>query len=416
MKKNYTAITIIICLILISSLVYGVYTLYLSNSVNPSTTPSAVPSLSPSISPSLSPTFSPQTSPTQSPSPTISQSPSTTPTSSTQPTITPSPTNSPIVTPEPTTTPEPNINTTITIEDLNGNQTLTLPFNRIACLNGGLAEIICALGGENKIVARTGDVIFPTTLLDLPSVGEKPTSVTNVEGLLSLEIDLVVSSSALSDDIISLIQSAGIPVIIDNTSNNDRVNKIVTNFGLILGNPEKAAQIVNNTQYYTNLVQQRLENLSEEEKTTFYYEFSRIWYTMTGKTNMGKVLESCGGKNIATNSSLSYTTLSAEIVAESNPDVIIYSLSGSTNFDDYKAIHDEIMSRSILQDVTAIKEGRVHIFYYYLGAGIRYPIGELYFAKWFYPDLFTDIDPGAIHAQLIEQYYGLDLEGTYVYP
>jgi iron complex transport system substrate-binding protein len=328
----------------------------------------------------------------------------------------PTPTATPTPTPTATPSPTPIQNVTVTITDLKGNQTVTLPVHRIGCLNGGLAEVICALGGEDKIIARTDDVVFPTSLLDKPSVGVNAAADINLEALLSLNPDLVVSSSAFSADSIAIIQAAGIPVLIENTASVDRVNTIVTNFGLILDTPEKAAEIVNNTQYYTALVQQRIANLTASEKTTFYYEFSRTWYSMTSRTNMGTVLASCGGMNIATNASVSYTSLSPEYVAEANPDVIIYSLSGTTNLTDYQTIHDELLSRTVLQEVNAIKDERVHVFYYYLGAGIRYPVGELYFAKWFYPDLFTDIDPTAIHVQLIQDYFGVPLEGTYAYP
>jgi iron complex transport system substrate-binding protein len=296
---------------------------------------------------------------------------------------------------------------------MKGNQTIKTPVNRIVCLNGGLAEVICALGGADKIVARTDDVVFPTSLLGLPSMGTNAATTTNLEAILSLNPDLVVSNSALSADVIATIKSGDIPVIIENTADPARVNTIVTNFGKILNNPAKAAEIVNNTQYYTDLIQQRLQSVSD--KTTFYYEFSKIWYSMTNKTVMGSVLFSCGGQNIATNVSVSYTTLSPEYVAESNPDVILYSLSGTTNLTDYKTAYDNLIGRSVLQDVSAIKDGRVHVFYYYLAAGIRYPVGELYFAKWFYPTLFADIDPDAVHAQLIQQYFGLSLTGTYTY-
>jgi iron complex transport system substrate-binding protein len=296
---------------------------------------------------------------------------------------------------------------------MKGNQTITTPVNRIVCLNGGLAEVICALGGADKIVARTDDVVFPTSLLGLPSMGTNAATTTNLEAILSLNPDLVVSSSALSADAIATIKSGDIPVIIENTADPARVNTIVTNFGKILNNPTKAAMIVNNTQYYTDLIQQRLQSVSD--KTTFYYEFSKIWYSMTNKTIMGSVLYACGGQNIATNVSVSYTTLSPEYVAESNPDVILYSLSGTTNITDYKAAYDNLMGRSVLQELSAIKEGRVHVFYYYMAAGIRYPVGELYFAKWFYPALFADINPDTVHAQLIQQYFGVSLTGTYAY-
>ena len=314
------------------------------------------------------------------------------------------------------TEPEPEPETITFVDGDDTEVTLTLPVTRIGCLNGGLAEVICALGGEDKIVARTDDVAFPTSLLDKPSVGINAASAINLEVLMSLNPDLVVASSALDDETIETIRNFGVPVIIESTSNIDRLETIVTIFGQILDEPAKAEQILSNNQYYSGIVQERLQSLSDKQRTTFYYEFRRIWYSMTNQTNMGQILESCGGENIASNSSVRYATLSAEFVIEQNPEVIIYSLSGTTNLTDYQTARNELLNRSVLQDVTAIKENRVYVFYYYLGAGIRYPVGELYFAKWFYPDLFIDINPNAVHEQLIHEYFGESLEGTYAYP
>lgn len=43
-------------------------------------------------------------------------------------------------------------------------------------------------------------------------------------------------------------------------------------------------------------------------------------------------------------------------------------------------------------------------------------MGVVYFAKWFHPDLFEDINPEAIHSELLQEFYGYELEGTWVYP
>jgi len=395
MDRTVAALAVVISAIIIITAVYGISTF--PSSPSPTSSPTPAPSTSP---PTDTPVTSTMPSATESPS-------EPTPTSTL--TQTNSPAVAPTIMPFPTPVPIQNI----TITDMKGNQTVKTPVNRIVCLNGGLAEVICALGGADKIVARTDDVVFPTSLLGLPSMGTNAATTTNLEAILSLNPALVVSSSALSADAIATIKSGDIPVIIENTADPARVNNIVTNFGKILNNPTKAAEIVNNTQYYTNLIQQRLQSV--RDKTTFYYEFSKIWYSMTTKTVMGSVLFSCGGQNIATNVSVSYTTLSPEYVAESNPDVILYSLSGTTNLTDYKAAYANLIGRSVLHDVSAIKDGRVHVFYYYLAAGIRYPVGELYFAKWFYPTLFADINPDAVHAQLIQQYFGVSLTGTYAY-
>ncbi len=48
--------------------------------------------------------------------------------------------------------------------------------------------------------------------------------------------------------------------------------------------------------------------------------------------------------------------------------------------------------------------------------GVRSIIGELYLAKWFHPDHFEDIDPEEVHEELVQQFFGQELEGVYVYP
>jgi iron complex transport system substrate-binding protein len=41
----------------------------------------------------------------------------------------------------------------------------------------------------------------------------------------------------------------------------------------------------------------------------------------------------------------------------------------------------------------------------------------LYYAKWLHPDLFQDIDPRAVHGELLQKYLNMDIEDIYqVYP
>jgi iron complex transport system substrate-binding protein len=74
------------------------------------------------------------------------------------------------------------------------------------------------------------------------------------------------------------------------------------------------------------------------------------------------------------------------------------------------------MSRPELQNLKAVKEGRVYVLSGTMATGVRSAIGELYLAKWFYPELFEDMDPGAEHEKLIQKFYNMELEGEYAYP
>jgi iron complex transport system substrate-binding protein len=221
----------------------------------------------------------------------------------------------------------------------------------------------------------------------------------------------------ITDEIRAAIETAGVPVIVETTSDIPRVNTIVTYFGQLLENPVKATQLVGNIEYYTDLIEQRVANanMTLDTKTTFYVELTNAWRGMANGSVQDGLLVTCGGVNIIANSSVTSPTVGAEFVVEANPDVIIKLLSGTTNLTDYQTVYNEIISRPALQDVNAVKSGRVYVCYWYLTTGELYFVGELYFAKWLNPDLFADIDPGAIHAQMVQDYFGIDLAGTWVY-
>jgi len=48
---------------------------------------------------------------------------------------------------------------------------------------------------------------------------------------------------------------------------------------------------------------------------------------------------------------------------------------------------------------------------------VRSIIAELYLAKWFHPELFKDVDPEAVHRDLVKNFYDIELDGdAYIYP
>jgi iron complex transport system substrate-binding protein len=93
------------------------------------------------------------------------------------------------------------------------------------------------------------------------------------------------------------------------------------------------------------------------------------------------------------------------------------SKTNNTQFDETKM---EIMNRSELQDIAAIRDDRVYIIAYSISYGSKHFIGIAYLAKWFYPDLFEDLDPQAIHQEYLTRFQGLDYDldkyGVFVYP
>ena len=309
--------------------------------------------------------------------------------------------------------------TSVTITDYTDtNVTVQLPVQRIACFSSGLAEVLCALDGGDKIIARMDSAVFPPELKDATSFGSSSRNI-NLESLLSMEPDLVIAGTYFPDESRQTLEEAGVPVIVETSGDIIRLETtIITYFGQILQNSEKATQILEDIQYYNDLVDDRIANanLTTEEKTKFYVELTSAWRAMSEGSVQDMLLVECGGENIVeSNSSTTSPTVSPEIVTEGSPDVIIKLHSGSWNLTDFQTKYDEITSRPELKETSAVKSNRVYVCYWYLTTGELYPVGKLYFATWLWPELFADINPSEIHAQLVDDYFGIELTGTWVY-
>ncbi|MCW4000282.1 MAG: ABC transporter substrate-binding protein [Candidatus Bathyarchaeota archaeon] len=320
--------------------------------------------------------------------------------------------------PLPITTPEPT--GPVTVVDANGAKvTVQRPVNRIVCLTS--VEIVYALGAGSKIVGIAGmlttDVkdVLPSWILNLPAVGDKDTSP-NIEVILELKPDLILASQRLTDENRKRFEDAGIAVIED-TSTGTRRNEYFTNLGLILSKEARASEIISYEQYYWNLVEQRVANLPRSQKPLVCFEWYMPWFSTGPGGSYTLLIETAGGINLGENASVSSPQLSSEFVMEKNPDYVIRMLdvtSGET-YSAFQNLYSSVTSRTGMSNLNAVKNNNVYVIKSTLLVE-RDVIGLLYFAKWFHPDLFTDIDPAAVHSEMVQKYYGSTVSSVYLYP
>jgi iron complex transport system substrate-binding protein len=320
----------------------------------------------------------------------------------------------------PDTSPTPNPTDPVTVDDATGAQiTIQRPVERIVCLTS--AENVYALGGGDKIVAISGmlttDVkeVLPESILALPVVGETDVAP-NVEKIIELDPDVILASQRLTDENRNMFEAAGIAVIEDSSTGDRRISYI-TNLGLILNAEEKADEILSYEAHYWQLVQDRVGDLPRSEKPTVFFEWYMDWFSTGPNGSYSKLIEAAGGINIGENATVESPQLSSEFVIEQNPDIIIRMLdytSGET-LEDFQNLHTDIVSRSGMSSLKAVQNNEVYVIKSPLLVE-RDVVGLLYFAKWFHPDLFADIDPAAVHAEMIQKYFGATVSGVYLYP
>jgi len=90
------------------------------------------------------------------------------------------------------------------------------------------------------------------------------------------------------------------------------------------------------------------------------------------------------------------------------------------NFNLTKMGYNEIMMIPGIGSVPAAMNNRIHIMQGDISGGLADVVGLAYYAEWFHPDLFENVDAQAIHQEYIDEFCGIDFDvaehGVFIYP
>jgi ABC-type Fe3+-hydroxamate transport system, periplasmic component len=290
------------------------------------------------------------------------------------------------------------------------------------------------MGVQSLIVGRTSDATSPPSILNVTVVGDNA-YYPNVEAILQLKPDLILSDSALTYNTgpYQQLQNTGIPIYIADSTAPQPANptkmtpdqlyktptvidytcSLMQNLTAVVGHQQQATAYINWAQSYNKLVKDRIAALTPDQQVPVFLD----WYSYPYYTFVNIGIYQAGGTNIAENQTIYSPQLSPEFVVAQNPSVIIeLILSPTHNINDFIAAKNAILSRPELQGVDAVKNGRVYVCDFNARGGVRSIIGYLYWAKWIQPSLFPDIDPATVNQQLNQQFFGTPMAGTYCYP
>ena len=306
---------------------------------------------------------------------------------------------------------------TSSVVDFTGKEVnLSLPIHSIISLSNMATEIICALDGSERLIGRPNSA-FPSYVEQVEIVGENSRSP-DLERIVELDPDLLIADGMLSDENRKEIEDAGIPVIIDKFTDPSRAIIVTEYLGTILDKEQKAQMIVEWVKKYEDLIDERIADINADEKTRVFVEWNSPYRAASTSSGYNNYIKKAGGLNIVSNGSVQYSTIDPEWLIEQDPDVIIKLASSTKEYteDDLQKEHNEILERSELSSLKAIKGGRTYVISGIIVGGIRSVIGELYFAKWLYPEEFKDINPESIHEEMLKEFFAQDTMNSYAYP
>lgn len=316
----------------------------------------------------------------------------------------------------------------VQITDATGRDlTIKTPVERIAILDRGPAEILSGFGVLDKLVgiheSLKNDPLYP-------QVQGKPVVATwsevNFEALAQAQPNVVLTSSegghgAITDD--EHLSDFDIVDIKTNLRDPRTMSEEITALGKVFGQEAKAQQMVDFYDKYTKLITDRVKDIPDSQRPRVFLQTHPGLLNTGGKDSAWyQQIVLAGGINISESLS-GLPEVDGEWVAKQNPDIIIVegselgfaATSGEST--DAPQLRDEVMTAGGVKDTNAVTNGKVWVMPIDIISRPGYIIGEIYMAKMFYPDLFTDIDPAKVHSEYLSIFHpGTDYSGSWVYP
>lgn len=323
---------------------------------------------------------------------------------------------------------------TITVVDALGREvTIKQPVERIVTLGGFDAEVISLLGEGDKIVGISDSMPKKNYYkIILPQLAEKPVvgsgEAVNFEKVIELNPDLVICWHYYAAQIDEKLPDSIAVVALDLYDPRTFVEEMKT-LARIIGKDKDAEKYLHDFyDKYANLVESRTKALSGNERPRVYWESRKPYETYGSEAYLTSLIALAGGRNVLSDAEFDIAVVSPEKVMEKNPEAIVrYTSSidpdagfGTDKPDKAKMMREELLSRPELATTDAVKNKDVYVSAVDLNIGTLQPVGLLYAAKIFQPELFKDIDPITVLRELLQEYFGSQFDpnkhGVLVYP
>ncbi len=201
---------------------------------------------------------------------------------------------------------------------------------RIVSVSHSVTEIMFALGADDLLVGRTDFCTYPPEVEKIPSIG----GITNmnIEQILSLRPELVLSSSMVQQKNVQQLEKMGVPFVsIIEKQNFDGLFGNIEKIGQLTGRKESADSL-------NNLLHKQLDEVLDSigpianPRTAYYVVGFGAGgnFTAGGNTFINDIITMAGGLNIA--SDVQGWSYSLETLMQKDPEFIIIRTEDSATF------------------------------------------------------------------------------------
>lgn len=325
---------------------------------------------------------------------------------------------------------------------------IDMPAKRVLVGEARQVSVIAALAGKHTfdtIVGWRDDLItkdfdtyqnylqvFPG-IADLPRFGYVGDSTFDLESAIALKPDVMTLNlesltAAKESGLEQTLAAAGIKLVyIDFRVDPDaNVENSISVLGKLFGNEKTAQDLIDYRRAQLARVADRLAQHPGLVQPKVYIERApgivgdEVCCRTFGPVNFGKMIALGGGHNIGADFFDGFSgDLNPEQLIVSDPDMMVVtganwakqsdinqfvSIGPGADLDAARAKLAAMMERRPFNSLLAVKAGKVHaIWHQFYGTPYDF-VAVQQFAKWFHPDIFTDLDPDATFRELHEKF------------
>jgi iron complex transport system substrate-binding protein len=271
----------------------------------------------------------------------------------------------------------------VAVTDGLGNEvTLSAKPTRIVSMTLATDEILLDLVGPERLAGITYLASDPSlsNIADRPELAQIPNVVQpnpGPEQIIAMEPDLVLVAAFTDAAVIDQLKQAGLPVfVMGSVSSIDGIKESILTIGELVGEPEKAQEMIDEMDVRLNEITSAIEGTGGEPPTVLYLSSSG-WVAGSG-TSLDDIIIRAGGVNAAADL-IDWNQVSEEQIIQMNPDVVILSPF---------VTDEEFIDNLVFADLTAIQNGRVYVANdAHMSAGSQYIVlGVEDMARLLYPE------------------------------
>jgi len=256
---------------------------------------------------------------------------------------------------------------------------------RLISLSPSNTEIAFALGLAERIVGVTEYCNYPPEAQEKELIGGFATP--NIERIVELEPDLILAST-IHEEAVTQFEALGIPVLVIESATLIELYTSISLMAELSGVTSAGEALIASMQSSIEAVEEQVASIPEAERVRIYYEVYSDPLMSAGKQAfINEIITLAGGINIFADIDESYPQISAEVVAERQPQVILYP--------DYHGTADLVLESMVdrpgWSSIPAVQESKVFAasddVFARPGPRVVEAVEEA--ARLFYPQLFS---------------------------